>query len=538
MDKVVVVGQGYVGLPLAVRAAEVGFRVVGFDVDEFRVKRLASGESFASDLSNDRLASVLDSGRYTVTTEPKKLCRLRLRRYLGSHAAEGRSSRPLLHRGRVRPTRSLHPARIDRRAGVVDLPGHDRGASSRPILEDGSGLTAGEDFFLGYSPERIDPGNTTWTLVNTPKIVSGINAASLTPRRPVLPTAREAHGPRVATGRSRAGQAAREHLPAREHRARQRDGHVRPRARHRHLGRARRGGDQALRLHAVRPRPGGGRALPARRPLVPVVARPLHARPPVTFHRAGQRHQHGHAHLRRQPSGARAQRAVAVRSRTGTSCFSGCRTRRTPAMPASRRPGPSPAGSSPWAPTSRAADPCLLEADVPPGVGLVDLTDAELAEGGRGRAARGPRPVRPRPRSRTTAASSSTVVGSSVAPTSRSCESRSARPSSTGEAGRMHTTYCGHASFRMAHGGVSVLVDPWLSATRCVPRVMVPVPGQQRARPGRASRQRFVLISHDHQDHFDLDFLRTLSARHRRWWSRATATRTSPTPFGGSCRTG
>ena len=49
-----------------------------------------------------------------------------------------------------------------------------------PILEDGSGLTAGEDFFLGYSPERVDPGNCTWTLVNTPKIVSGINAASLT----------------------------------------------------------------------------------------------------------------------------------------------------------------------------------------------------------------------------------------------------------------------------------------------------------------------------------------------------------------------
>jgi UDP-N-acetyl-D-glucosamine dehydrogenase len=48
----------------------------------------------------------------------------------------------------------------------------------RPVLEGGSGLTAGEDFFLGYSPERIDPGNTTWTLVNTPKLVSGIDAAS------------------------------------------------------------------------------------------------------------------------------------------------------------------------------------------------------------------------------------------------------------------------------------------------------------------------------------------------------------------------
>jgi UDP-N-acetyl-D-glucosamine dehydrogenase len=48
-----------------------------------------------------------------------------------------------------------------------------------PILEDGSGLFAGEDFHLGYSPERIDPGNTTWTLVNTPKVVSGVNGSSL-----------------------------------------------------------------------------------------------------------------------------------------------------------------------------------------------------------------------------------------------------------------------------------------------------------------------------------------------------------------------
>jgi UDP-N-acetyl-D-glucosamine dehydrogenase len=48
-----------------------------------------------------------------------------------------------------------------------------------PLLEEGSGLAAGTDFFLGYSPERIDPGNLHWTLVNTPKIVSGVDAASL-----------------------------------------------------------------------------------------------------------------------------------------------------------------------------------------------------------------------------------------------------------------------------------------------------------------------------------------------------------------------
>ena len=70
MDKLVVVGQGYVGLPLAVRAAEVGFRVVGFDVDEFRVKHLASGESFIGDVSDERLDAVLRSGRYSVTDEP------------------------------------------------------------------------------------------------------------------------------------------------------------------------------------------------------------------------------------------------------------------------------------------------------------------------------------------------------------------------------------------------------------------------------------------------------------------------------------
>jgi UDP-N-acetyl-D-glucosamine dehydrogenase len=49
----------------------------------------------------------------------------------------------------------------------------------RPILEEGSGLVAGDDFFLGYSPERIDPGNTTWDLISTPKVVSGIDAGSL-----------------------------------------------------------------------------------------------------------------------------------------------------------------------------------------------------------------------------------------------------------------------------------------------------------------------------------------------------------------------
>ena len=69
-------------------------------------------------------------------------------------------------------------ARGDGRPRVDQLPGHHRGAGGA-ILESGSGLVGGRDFHAGYSPERIDPGNATWNLENTPKVVSGIDAASL-----------------------------------------------------------------------------------------------------------------------------------------------------------------------------------------------------------------------------------------------------------------------------------------------------------------------------------------------------------------------
>src|SRR5439155_4084433 len=69
--KVVVVGQGYVGLPLAMRAVEVGHDVVGYDVDDARVKRLAAGESYVEDISGDTLAAALASGRYKAASEPR-----------------------------------------------------------------------------------------------------------------------------------------------------------------------------------------------------------------------------------------------------------------------------------------------------------------------------------------------------------------------------------------------------------------------------------------------------------------------------------
>ncbi len=69
-ERLVVVGQGYVGLPVAIRAVEAGFDVVGFDVDATRVKRLQTGDSFVEDVSAERLAQALGSGRYEPTDDP------------------------------------------------------------------------------------------------------------------------------------------------------------------------------------------------------------------------------------------------------------------------------------------------------------------------------------------------------------------------------------------------------------------------------------------------------------------------------------
>ncbi|MYW04431.1 nucleotide sugar dehydrogenase [Streptomyces sp. SID3343] len=176
--RVVIAGQGYVGLPLAVRAAQVGHDVVGYDVDEGRIKRLAAGESYVEDIASKAVREILDAGSYRATTEPRDLggydiavitvptplregipdltyiegCARTLARYLRPGACVVLES-------------TTYPGTTEELVG--------------PILEEGSGLTMGRDFHLGYSPERIDPGNPTWNLVNTPKVVSGIDAASL-----------------------------------------------------------------------------------------------------------------------------------------------------------------------------------------------------------------------------------------------------------------------------------------------------------------------------------------------------------------------
>jgi UDP-N-acetyl-D-glucosamine dehydrogenase len=176
--KVVVVGQGYVGLPVAVRAVEAGFTVVGLDVDARRVDGLRAGSSHVEDIAPERLAAALATGRYAPTTdsadaEAFDVAVISVPTPLRDHTPDlsyiedaARSLAPHLRSGATVVLESTtYPGTTEALVG--------------PILEAGSGLGAGDDFHLGYSPERIDPGNTTWTFENTPKVVSGVDAASL-----------------------------------------------------------------------------------------------------------------------------------------------------------------------------------------------------------------------------------------------------------------------------------------------------------------------------------------------------------------------
>ncbi|MEU1456848.1 nucleotide sugar dehydrogenase [Streptomyces avermitilis] len=176
--RTVVLGQGYVGLPLAIRAAQVGHRVIGFDTDAGRVKRLKAAEPLGPDVTADQITAALTSGNYTPTACSGDLA--------GFDVAIIAVPTPLRD-GAPDLSAVLDAGRMlapHMRPGCVVVlesttyPGTTEDIL-QPLLESVSGLAGGADFHLGYSPERIDPGNRRWTLQTTPKIVSGIDAPSL-----------------------------------------------------------------------------------------------------------------------------------------------------------------------------------------------------------------------------------------------------------------------------------------------------------------------------------------------------------------------
>jgi UDP-N-acetyl-D-glucosamine dehydrogenase len=166
-----IVGLGYVGLPLAVAFAEAGEQVIGVDVDHGRVTALSAGISPIEDISDERLRAALDSIQFTT-------------RAVELHEAEA-----ILVCVPTPLTRNREPdlgplqSAAQALAGVVKrdqlivlesttFPGTTR-EHLVPMLEE-SGLRAGEDFALAFSPERVDPGRTDYTLRTTPKVVGGL----------------------------------------------------------------------------------------------------------------------------------------------------------------------------------------------------------------------------------------------------------------------------------------------------------------------------------------------------------------------------
>lgn len=176
--RVVVCGQGYVGLPLAVEAASVGHRVIGYDVDVQRVKRISAGESHVEDVPSSSLRDLLDEGSYRVSSEAKACAGFDVAVItVPTPLREGIPDLSYIETCARTVARFLRPG-----ATVIlestTYPGTTEGLVAF-VLEEGSGLVAGTDFHLGYSPERIDPGNETWTFRRTPKVVAGVDVASL-----------------------------------------------------------------------------------------------------------------------------------------------------------------------------------------------------------------------------------------------------------------------------------------------------------------------------------------------------------------------
>ncbi|MBK5117803.1 MAG: nucleotide sugar dehydrogenase, partial [Thermoleophilia bacterium] len=166
-----IVGLGYVGLPLAVAFGEAGHAVVGYDTDSRRVERLVRAESDIEDVPSERLAGLGDA--FEASTEPAGLSRC--------DAVLICVPTPLVNQREpdlsyiTASARTLAEVLVEGQTIILEsttYPGTTRD-HLLPLLEE-SGLRAGRDFHLAYSPERIDPGRSDHTVANTPKVIGGI----------------------------------------------------------------------------------------------------------------------------------------------------------------------------------------------------------------------------------------------------------------------------------------------------------------------------------------------------------------------------
>ena len=172
--RIAILGLGYVGLPLATVFAEAGFDVTGIDTDQNKVNSIIRGESHVQDVTDEQISRLIVAGKLTATTDFAALAQ--------AQAVSICVPTPLRKTGD--PDLSyildattiladyIHPGMVIVLESTT-YPGTTR-EILLPKLGEEKGLKVGEDFFLAFSPERVDPGRKDWTTLNTPKVVGGI----------------------------------------------------------------------------------------------------------------------------------------------------------------------------------------------------------------------------------------------------------------------------------------------------------------------------------------------------------------------------
>lgn len=169
-----VIGLGYVGLPLAVEKAKAGFKTIGFDVQQEKVDMVNKGQNYIGDVVETELSSIVESGLLSATTDFSHIKAVDfiaicvptpLDEYQQPDVSYLESSSKEIAKYLTKETMVVLES--------TTYPGTTE-ELIKPILENGSGLVCGTDFYLGFSPERVDPGNLVYKTNNTPKVVGAI----------------------------------------------------------------------------------------------------------------------------------------------------------------------------------------------------------------------------------------------------------------------------------------------------------------------------------------------------------------------------
>ena len=169
-----VVGLGYVGLPLAVEKAKAGFKTIGFDVQKAKVDMVNEGHNYIGDVVDSDLADLVKNKKLEATTDFSFIKDVDFVAICVPTPLDEHQEPDISY---VRDS-SIAVSKYLKKGTMVVLESTTYPGTTqeliKPILEEGSGLKCGEDFYLGFSPERVDPGNLIYKTKNTPKVVGAI----------------------------------------------------------------------------------------------------------------------------------------------------------------------------------------------------------------------------------------------------------------------------------------------------------------------------------------------------------------------------